>query len=74
MKVQQYSKSDKQRLIKKFNAGTTSLGRFCLHEGVSQSLFRAWLKESESIKIPEGGFVSLQFVELEGNLFPVLLP
>ena len=74
MKVQQYSNSDKHRLIKKFNRGRTTVSRFCLHEGVSQSLFRAWLKESESTKVPGGGFVSLRFVEVEGNLFPVLIP
>jgi len=44
-----------------------------LQEGISQSKFRNWLKESGSVERVAGSFVPLRLMEIDGRLFPLVV-
>ena len=74
MKEKQYCKREKQALVKKFERSGLAVSRFCLQEGITQSLFRKWLFQYQLAPFGGDGFVHLRFIEVEGSLFPILIP
>jgi len=73
MKDQSFTEKDKQIIIRRFKRSGVSIRRFCLQEGICQSKFRNWFKESGSVERVAGSFVPLRLVEVDGRLFPLII-
>ncbi len=73
MKERLFSDKAKQTLVRKYSRSGMAVSRFCLQEGISQSMFRTWLRESCLEENVTGGFVPLRLIEVDGQLFPLVI-
>jgi transposase-like protein len=73
MKEYFFSEKEKQALLRKYSRSGMAVSRFCLRQGISQSVFRTWLKESGLIASRAGGFFPLRLVKVDGQWFSFLI-
>jgi transposase-like protein len=73
MKERLISEKGRQALVRKYYRSGMAASRFCLQEGISQSMFRSWLRESCLEENATGNFVPLRLIELDGQLFPLVI-